>query len=35
MSEEEMNKIDWGIYINEVNEEADENYNKMMKKNKT
>ena len=32
MSEEDMNKIDWSMYINEMNEEEDENYKKMMKK---
>ena len=33
MSEEDINKIDWSIYLNEGNEEADDNYNKLMKKN--
>ncbi len=34
ISDKEMNNIDWSLYINEDVEKAEDNYNKIMKKDK-
>lgn len=34
MTEEEMEKIDWGVYLNEDDLKNDVNKGKLMKKNK-
>lgn len=34
MTEEEMEKIDWGVYLNEDDLKNDVNQGKLMKKNK-
>lgn len=35
MTEEEMGKVDWSVYLNEQNEEAEDNYNKVIKRKKS